>query len=331
MKLSEFGLHRNKRGDIGIEIEVEGKEPLTPVDSDWWSSKKEDSLRFYGMEYVTTRPLNSGQEVKDAVEYVCKIINSKKIISDTNRTSIHTHHNMTKKDLRHILTGVCIFWIVENVLARYCGEDRESNLFCMRLKDAEAVLDETIKALDTNPPLLMFAKNGDTVRYAGLNLGALRTYGSLEVRLKQGTTDPDEIVEWVENMHQLFTAATERWNDPADFFDWYINNGSRKLLEGIFAEKFYIKLKDQVPNYKNLMEENAILVSELAYAKDWDEWSANLEKNKGNIKASPKYQLDDSPAFAPSSLQYFSIPAGTPVTMTYSNPNAPNTGYISNV
>jgi len=325
MKLSEFGLHRNKRGDIGIEIEVEGEEPLIPVESDWWNSKKEDSLRFYGMEYVTTRPLNSGQEVKDAVEYICKIINKKKIVKDTNRTSIHTHHNMTKKDLRHILNGICIFWIVENVLARYCGEDRESNLFCMRLKDAEAVLDEAIKALDTNPPLMMFVKGGDTVRYAGLNLGALRNYGSLEVRLKQGTTDPDEIVEWAESMHQLFTAA-ERWKDPAEFFDWYLSNSSKKLLEGIFAEKFYLKLRDRVSNYKNLMEENAILVSELAYAKDWDKWSANLEKNKGEGKTLNK-QLYDTPI--PIVNHWSSLTATVPDTPQYYTIN--NTGMVSHV
>jgi len=321
MKLSEFGLHRNKRGDIGIEIEVEGEEQLTPIESDWWASKKEDSLRFYGMEYITTRPLNAGQEVKDAVDYICKIINKKKIVKDTNRTSIHTHHNMTKKDLRHILTGICIFWIVENVLARYCGEDRESNLFCMRLKDAEAVLDETIKALDTNPPLMMFQKGGDTIRYAGLNLAALRTYGSLEVRLKGGTTDPDEIVEWAESMHYLFTAA-ERWKDPAEFFDWYLNNSSKKLLEGIFGEKFEAKLRDRVPNYKNLMEENAILVSELAYAKDWDEWSTNLEKNKGNIKATPKY-FHTPAAYPDSTTNYVSVQPGMVNTFTL------NTGTLS--
>jgi hypothetical protein len=318
VKLSEFGYHRAKRGDIGIEIEVEGEEILPTVDSDWWTSKKEDSLRHYGMEYVTTRPLKSGQEVKDAVEYVCKIINKKKIVKNTNRTSIHTHHNMTKHDLKDIITGICIFWIVENVLARYCGEDRESNLFCMRLKDAEAVLDEVIKTLGQPVP---FMDLGDKVRYAGLNIGALKTYGSLEVRLKQGTTDPEEIVEWAENMHQLFNTHT--WKDPSDFFEWYIQKGSDKLLQGIFAEKFYLKLKDRVPNYKNLMEENAILVSELAYAKDWNEWSANLEKNKGEDKLkSPPKQLQ------PTDINYWSQQANANPGIYYT---ISNTGMISDV
>jgi len=321
MKLSQFGLHRNKRGDIGIEIEVEGEEQLTPIESDWWASKKEDSLRFYGMEYVTTRPLNSGQEVRDAVDYICKIINKKKIVKDTNRTSIHTHHNMTKRDIRHVLNGVCVFWIVENVLARYCGEDRESNLFCMRLKDAEAVLDETIKQLDQRPPLMMFGKGGDTVRYAGLNLGALRNYGSLEVRLKQGTTDPEEIIEWAEAMHELFCLG-ESWKDPSEFFDWYVYNGSKKLLERIFAEKFATKLRDRVPNYKNLMEENAILVSELAYAKDWDEWVAQLAK--GDYAKPMKTDYNYNHAYQPITTSQ--IQAGIPITFTTSH-----TGTASNV
>jgi hypothetical protein len=101
-----------------------------------------------------------------------------------------------------------------------------------------------------------------------------------------------------------------------------VYNGSKKLLERIFAEKFATKLRDRVPNYKNLMEENAILVSELAYAKDWDEWVAQLAK--GDYAKPMKTDYNYNHAYQPITTSQ--IQAGIPITFTTSH-----TGTASNV
>lgn len=314
MKWYEYGWVKSRKGDIGIEIEVEGKEPMPTIDSDWWKCKTENSLRFYGMEYYTTRPLLVGQELSDAIDFMCKQINSKKLIENTNRTSIHTHHNMTKMTALEILNCICAFWIVENVLANYCGEDREMNLFCLRLKDAEAVIDEVITSLDSNP---VFSTLGNTVRYAGLNTCALNTFGSLEIRLKQGTTSPTEIHEWAYNMYNLFNVASFQFNNPEQLFEYYVNHTSKQFLELLFGGFFAEKLMTQVPSYKSLMEESATLVVELAYAKDWPQWHQGIitAAKEGKV---PKPKMKNTISY--EDLAY-NPPASNTNTISWSIPN----------
>ena len=290
MKLYEMGYVKSKTGDVGIEIEVEGLEPLPTMDSEYWMSKKEDSLRNHGMEYITKGPLKRGERLKEAVTLACKKINVRKTVKNCPRTSIHVHVNVSNYTLTQIVTGVTAFWLVENLLARYCGEDRESNLFCLRLKDAEGVLDLFSKSLDGNAP---FSRLNNHVRYAGLNTSALTMHGSLEVRLKGGTTDPEEIIEWANEMHNLFQNASTLFKSPEELFDFYLERGARALIPTLFSGWFAAKLMGVTTFWEELVEENAMLLFDLAYTKKWDTWEKKVEEvyKPPNKKDSPMYAI----------------------------------------
>lgn len=314
--LSEFGYVKSRKGDLGIEIEVEGKEPLPLLENDpIWKAKKEDSLRFHGMEYITNKPISILDKTK-AIYDICKVLNKHKLVTDSPRTSIHVHKNVTKKTPKQIVTGIVAFWAVENILARMCGEDRESNLFCMRLKDAEAVLPFVIESLDAYPPLQL----NDKVRYAGLNTSAINKFGSLEVRLKGGTTDHEEIDEWTTIIHDLFENAWNKYKDPADFFDSVIQEGCLATLEKLFGSSFTRKITKKVFDYVTLMEENLVIISALAYAKDWDIWEEQLTEKfkKRQMPSSLKAMKMDLGEYtlSPGGLSYLTINA-QPNTVMY--------------
>ena len=271
LELNRFGRVKARAGVLGIEVEVEGLEVLPNMDTINWKSKPEDSLRNYGMEYITAKPMPLGERKTEAVKDLCKMLNSKKTVKDCPRTSVHVHYNVSKHTPSQIVSCCVAFWLVENLLANYCGEDRESNLFCLRLKDAEGLIDLFQASLDSFPP---FKSLSDNVRYAGLNTKAINDFGSIETRLHGGTIDERDINTWTDELAKLFQNAV-LLGTPEDVFDHYLKVGPEKFVKSMFSTVFAEKL---LKGGTSLVEENAPLLVDLAYCKNWKEWEASLFK-----------------------------------------------------
>ena len=286
MIYADLGYGKAKQGTVGIEIEVEGKTELPFIEDSTWTSKKEDSLRYYGMEYINTKPMKL-EGKKEKIKKLCDKINEFEVIKDSPRTSVHVHVNVSNYDVLHIYNAMCAFWIFESLLAAYCGEDREGNLFCLRLKDAESVIDYIIRDAESKTP---FANLTDKVRYAGLNTNAVRKFGSLEIRLHGGSTDPDVIDEWSTEMATLIKNAGA-WTNPEKLFDSLVALDKRTFMSRFFSDKFCKKLRE-VPNWTDMIDESAAMVCVLAYYHDWDKW---IEEVKKMYQEKPKIKAKKTP------------------------------------
>ena len=274
LRLKDFNGVASKGGDVGIEIEVESKNPLPPIENDLWISKKEDSLRFNGMEYITNRPIKVNPEKYGKIEQLISKLEKYEIIQDSLRTSVHVHVNVSKLDLLHIYNAMCAYWLFENVLTRFCGEDREGNLFCLRLKDAEALAHYVIDGLNSkngNP----FYNLTDRVRYAGMNTNALNKFGSLEFRTMRGTLRPKLIDEWSTELYNLVTNAGQ-FNHPAHMFDVYLLLSKHEFMAKFFSENFAAKLR-KINGWEDMIDESAALVCTIAYEKDWPKWYESIK------------------------------------------------------
>jgi len=285
-------LHRNKKGppgDIGLEIELE-----FPVPQQWdlneklWGFSKELSVRNHGYEIVSNHPLDLAA-VDHVVPDLCENLNKRHPI-DTTRTSVHVHINQMRSSILQVLNCTVAYWLLETPLTRFCGEEREGHHFCLRLKDAEAVLPVLCESLDSKTPLRNL---GDKVRYAGLNLSALNKFGSLEFRTMRGTTDPGLIVSWMKGLHHLCSVA-KTFETPAQVFDRYLDCNKEVFIRQ-FLPKDLADAVVAIPGHKDMMDESASIVCALAYAKDnWLAWEKSVEeKMKAKKAAQPDFYGED--------------------------------------
>lgn len=267
-------------GDVGIEIEVEFQDanPSVPKEiSSIWSSKGDNSLRFIGREYVTNGAQPLGKELEDSLDVLCDKINKSGPVKESPRTSVHVHINVTSLPVTSLWSGVCGFWLLENLLVNYCGDHRESNLFCFRLQDTEGILRYVEKDLKSSKP---FGKhlNTDHVRYAALNLNAIAKFGSVESRSMRGITDAKEIYDWASLVHGVVHNAAKAHKNPGLLLDHYFKSSREDFLSGLVGETWATKLiKHCGKRWDDMIEDNVGSVLQVAYAHDWDKWEARLE------------------------------------------------------
>ena len=183
-------LHLNEtKGDVGLEIEVEGTN--LPLHVEGFTRVHDGSLRGPETgEYIFASPCNLRETKKRLKNLLTEYENHATIIDTSYRTSTHVHINMQEDDMVTVYNMIILYLIFEDYLVKYCGEDREGNLFCLRMRDAEALLPMLLRAASSRS---WSALSNEWLRYAAINVCALSKFGSLEFRSMRGTDDLDAI------------------------------------------------------------------------------------------------------------------------------------------
>lgn len=223
-----------QKGEVGIEIEVEGKnlpgltkEP-PPVP---WVYKADHSLRGEETgEYVLSAPVM----FKDVPQTLNKLWSAfescKTVLNDSNRTSVHIHLNCQRWYLNRLAAFAAMHFILEEVLTEWCGEHRVGNMFCLRAKDAEAII-TWLKAFVQNDGTSGLP---DGLHYSGLNVHALAKFGSVEIRTLRGVPDPNVIQDWVAIYERIYNLSGE-FKDPTEICDWFSAEGPTAFFERILG------------------------------------------------------------------------------------------------
>lgn len=176
----------------GVEFELEGKGGFKFPPVDGWERVNDGSLR-HGKEYVLERPMTLQDTIK-AIMAIKEAI-PKKYIDDNGYAGTHVHVNVSDLTFTQLFNFILTFLSMESVLAsRYYGEDRQGNLFCLRLQDAEYF---SIKLLDAVTSGKLEHLKSDTLRYSSLNTCSLFKYGTVEFRGLRGDGDFDRVCTWV--------------------------------------------------------------------------------------------------------------------------------------
>lgn len=178
------------RGDVGIEIEVEAEEPLPSV-SGVWRYEEDGSLRGNSMEYITNGPIALG-DVGQSLQLLHKQISPHGILNSF-RAGVHIHVNVQELTLPQLGNFAAIYYCLETALTKFCGDMREGNHFCLRLRDAEYPLHMLVSSLSNSN---LFHLGTDNLRYAAMNLRSITRYGSLEFRAMETQPDFDKIEDW---------------------------------------------------------------------------------------------------------------------------------------
>lgn len=268
------GLNKNRlqKGLFGVEIEVEGTN--LPDRIEGWSTTEDGSLRGdESYEYVMPKPLD--------LKGVRKALNALEVAFETNksevfesvRTGVHVHVNAQDFTIKQLFTFSTCYYLLEDLLIRWCGEYREGNLFCLRTKDAEYVLFALIDAIQNKNMKYLSSEN---IRYASMNFNSLFKYGSLEFRAMRGTRDLDAIYQWTEILSELRENFT-KFKDPAEVIMSMSGEGEDLFLRKILPTTYH--LFTDHPNYSLDIRKSARRVQMMAFSTDWDE----LERKSNNI------------------------------------------------
>ena len=231
-KLHQFlGYDTPKAGDFGIEIEVEGAN-LPLVTTGGWKSEKDGSLRGESYEYIFTNPVNRDKVRKNLDFLKHKLRDSK--LDFSFRTSVHVHMNMHNCTHTQLLNTIYTYLLLEEPFLSYCGKERKGNRFCLRLQDAEGLLDILNTMFKTDFNSLMIIRP-DAVRYAAINLESLTKYGSLEFRAMRGNLDVDVIDNWVEALYRVRAFAMQIEN-PIEIHNLYAEGSTQSFMETVLGD-----------------------------------------------------------------------------------------------
>lgn len=229
-----------KRGDIyGIELECEGK------NVEWggeegiledWSPHADGSLRnTHGAscEWVFNGPVNYDKSF-ERIDTLFSYLNKRKArLVLSNRTSTHVHFNMGDKAVYQFANLFILFTILEDILDKYCGEDREGNMFCLSSRYAEKQIDWISTALLKDHSLIGLKENG---RYCSLNVASINKFGTVEFRAMRGLDNPEDLKRWLSILNELCEYACYSMGNPVEVVEAVSAKTPLGLLNDVFSE-----------------------------------------------------------------------------------------------
>ncbi len=233
----------NKAGDVGIEIECEGARLVGEIPGNVWKAENDGSLRGAfpdtACEYVLEKPIPIA-EVPGALQLLDKTLKENKAKLDFSfRTSVHVHINvlgLTEKQLDNL---ILTYLLLEEPLMNYCGKERKCNRFCLRVQDAEGVV-EVLSEL-CRIGVYDFC-NGylreDNVRYSAFNVASIKKYGSVEFRGMRGTMDKGVLLNWINALHAIREFA-KKMPSAVEIGKLYEDTTYEEFLKEILGEFLY--------------------------------------------------------------------------------------------
>jgi len=260
------------KGQVGLEIEVEGTK--LPKDElklrPYWIYTHDGSLRGDdNAEYVLKRPINF-DDVEKSLDHLWQLFDKYgSTFDDSNRTSIHVHLNCQDFYLNRLASFAALYFCFEEVLTEWCGDKRVGNLFCLRVKDAPGILTKFRRFLETEGQ----AELTNGLHYSGFNVGALRKFGSIEIRTMRGVGDRNLILTWVKILERLYKLS-EEFSDPRDIPALFSSEGPSYFFDTILGEYSPI-IKDGISmnedQIRDSMYEGIRYAQDICYCRDWSE------------------------------------------------------------
>lgn len=220
-------------GEIGIEIEMEGRQLARRMDNIYWNVHADGSLRGEAQEYSLKKPINRKQ-VEEALIILQTELKVKQCKLDASeRCGVHVHINVQKNTFDEVLRIIFLSLLMENVLTKYSGESRQGNIFCLRSSDALGLV---MGILDSVKSGSFRNLQADIYRYSFINPCALGKFGSLEFRSFRGTNNFEEIIPWVNILLELKDSAINNFSSCEDILLSFTNKGYREFIRNVFPK-----------------------------------------------------------------------------------------------
>ena len=272
--ISEIWDIKRFNGDVGIEVEVEGIN-LPHLNTQLWKTVADNSLKGgkEGCEYVLRQPVSIEKLYPLLVEFKQNFKDS--LVDNSIYAGIHAHINVQTLTPKQLLTFLVSFFILEELLVKWCGNTRVGNHFCLRSSDAEylihfirnIVLDNSLKDILGN----------DNIRYSAANLKSLGKYGSIEFRCLNSTIDPDRIYTWCSTLINILRMS-KTFPTPDSVVMEFNRNGPEKWALKMLGEHSKKFLTD---GWEDDIYEGLGRAQDIAFCREWsDKPNFNVFKKK---------------------------------------------------
>ncbi len=262
-------------GEVGLEIEVEGNN-LNINREDYWKGVQDYSLRGNSLEYVLRKPVPRFKVTSTLASLKRQWVKQGAQLKETERAGVHVHINMQEENLMTLANFIVLYYTFESVLLKFCGKSREGNLFCLRLKDAENVMDHLLHCIEM---CSLASLNTNEVRYASLNFKALPHYGSLEFRGMRSTSNLKDIKTWVSLLLALKDAA-KKYSHPSEIATALSAEGVESFMYSVFGSQANVL---RTEGYEDLIFEDMQLSQEIAFSPAWRRYTEVLEAREKEV------------------------------------------------
>lgn len=200
MKVSEFASNRAGASEtdlqFGVEVEVENcTDPILGSDRGMWHVTDDGSLRNGGIEFVS-QPW-SWDLLKTQLPVLYRVIDKYNLESSV-RTGIHVHVNCLDLELANVGGILATYCLLEPVLFRLCGEDREECIYCVPWYRADDEVDIAAEVISGN-----YSVARNSCKYSSLYMAPLCGFGTLEFRHAPTYKTEAELRLWLTIVRQL--------------------------------------------------------------------------------------------------------------------------------
>jgi len=284
MILRDFCDYRRKVSGAryGVEVEVEGVQ-FPRENPPNWEAKPDGSLSAKGLEFVTQKAFGP-----DKFELMLGRLDEAFKGAGTDLDcgvgcSVHVHMNVQDLTISQILNIIVTYYILEDCLVKFCGDNREGNLFCLRLSDGDAAAWGLVEAVNQGRFPLYFTSAD--FKYAALNLSALGRFGTLEFRSYGAIQEsPLEALGWLRTLNHLRDFALQ-FNCPQQIISQFSMDGPRRFFRSALGPFSQIIPFDETALHKGMRQAQIIA------------FSANVEENpeKNPKPVAPVYYYGDLP------------------------------------
>jgi len=309
---------------VGVEFEVEPianrRLSLDGFAATLWNVERDGSLRDGGLEYILKGPLSFDDTLTalgELAEWFSEAPNHR-LRDDSTRTSTHVHLNARFLTPVQVTNFACLWYIIEEAYSQTLPPSRVGNLFALRACDTQRGFATFFKqALDNRHS---FAQSFDeNLRYGALNLASLGRFGSMELRILPGMTNPLDLVPHLHAYMQMH-ALCQQFSDPVDIITSFSGYGPEGFVRH-FMPKMWALLEAGDPNqrYKALYK-GMRYAQEIAAIKN--NWQVTPEV--APVSSTPETELaytlrdllGDPYAISNSTTMQQTIPDSTYVTGT---------------
>ena len=269
--VSKLAKSRNnpQTGDLfGVELECEGLYvDYNGGDIRGWTPHEDGSLRKHhgsSCEWVFQKPVNYPTSIK-LVKSLFEYFKGRKArLVCSNRTSMHVHYNMGDKAGYQLVNLYILFTIFEGILDKYCGEDREGNLFCLSSRYAEDQITWVEEACFKHYNFLNLREQN---RYCSLNLASLNKFFSVEFRGMRGLDNEEDVLAWLEILNELTQYACYTMKSPVTVVEDISKLSPLGFMKTVFSKDSLNRLTTgmTVDDISSSVYEGLRLVQRLVY------------------------------------------------------------------
>lgn len=235
---------------VGLELELEGiGSGMDTYKSSYWNVVGDGSLNESGKEFVFKRPFG-GRSIDTALKSINKVMEERGITPQTGvRTSLHVHIDVRDLDNSQYINMILIYLVFEEVLFKYCGEERMTNPFCRPLSQLDTIQRLSLahdRKGDKGGTLSRVISEIRDRKYCAINLGSTSRFGSIEFRLHKGEYRYPIIRNWINILLRLKEYALN--NDVKDWqnlFSDISNQSPTHFLKEVFKEQGNLLLTEE--------------------------------------------------------------------------------------